>query len=190
MVKFKDMADTLVSRIVIGPPEGSNCTFSLNGPAAWAAPGGSNVATLATLVGDLHLRSAHGGLGVVVRDRVGFVGIGGITAPSQALDVSGSVNVSGTITAGNVGLRYWRATGTTPASGESTFVFPEGVVFANIVNIYGVYATDASTFGLFNSSTGNATVFPSIDGFHIDVNTASSASAKAFTIIIVTASNM
>ena len=58
---------------------------------------------------------------------VGNVGIG-ITNPTHSLDVSGSVNVSGTITNNNCTLKYWKITGTTPtmASGSGNYNLPSG----------------------------------------------------------------
>ena len=57
----------------------------LNGPAAWGAPGGPNLATVCnTTGGDLSLLSA-GGLGLTVMGASGNVGVGG------ALNVSGSI---------------------------------------------------------------------------------------------------
>lgn len=88
----------VIAHVVVGPRYGCNCSLSLNGPQAWAAPGGSNVATLSTTAGDLWIRSA-GGLGMTVNGSSCFVGVGGITVPQQAMDVSGNVTVSGTVTA-------------------------------------------------------------------------------------------
>ena len=56
--------------------------LQLNGPDAWAAPGGSNLASLVTTAGDLLLASATGHVGV------------NNAQPTCALDVSGAVRAS------------------------------------------------------------------------------------------------
>jgi len=71
----------------------------------------------------------------------GQVGIGKSTA-GYALDVSGSVNVSGTITTGNTGIRYWTIYGTTSSTvgTQTNYPTPSGMTTtpANIVAIWGV----------------------------------------------------
>ena len=88
---------------------GPSLTMQLNGPSSTDVSGGSNLASLATTAGDLHLLS-KGGHGVVVQGDTGFVGIGN-TNPLHALDVigaayvSGALNVTGTSKhTGNVGV--------------------------------------------------------------------------------------
>ena len=78
---------------------GPTVALQLNGPAAWALPGGSNLATLSTSAGDLRMTSAGGG-GLAVQALTGAVGVG-VTAPTAGygLDVSGSVNVRGGVRA-------------------------------------------------------------------------------------------
>ena len=67
--------------------------MQLNGPAAWGAPGGANLATLSTGKGDLRLSAsasdAAGG-GITVQAGTGRIGVGK-SQPSAALDVSGGV---------------------------------------------------------------------------------------------------
>jgi len=71
----------------------------------------------------------------------GQVGVGKSTA-GYALDVSGSVNVSGTITTGNTGIRYWTIYGTTSSTvgTQTNYPTPSGMTTtpANIVAIWGV----------------------------------------------------
>ena len=73
--------------------------LQVNGPAASAAPGGSNAATLQNDVGDLRMHAA-GGSGIAVSAGTGFVGLGGVQQPAATLDVSGAARVSGVVTAG------------------------------------------------------------------------------------------
>lgn len=76
-------------------------TMTLNGPAAYLAPGGSNLATLANTVagGDLRLQASlppggsGGGGGLTVQAGSGNVGVG-TGASAAALDVSGSIRAA------------------------------------------------------------------------------------------------
>ena len=101
------MSNAYARHAVATASGGPTFTMTLNGPAAWALSGGSNLATLSTTPGDLRLNAgpngpwAQGPKGVTVQAGTGNVGVGS-TAPAQALDVSGSVQVSGTVSAANV----------------------------------------------------------------------------------------
>ena len=127
----------------------------------------------------------------------GCLGIG-TTTPASALDVKGSVNVSGTIMAGNVGLQYWKYTGTTGTAGTSTtYGLPAGCVYGNIVAAYGGYTNviffpfnNTWTTTHPNDPTWSASLYiNNTNGINIDVGSAStSAASRPFTVIIVTAS--
>ncbi len=82
----------------------------------------------------------------------GSVGIGS-SAPTRALDVSGNVAVSGTVTAGNTGFKVYTVTGTLPGtSGSNSFSFPAGVSWANIIAISGVANYNGAAFVMFPSN--------------------------------------
>ena len=91
------MSNLVVRHRIAAASGGPTMTMQLTGPAAWAAPGGSNASSLATTAGDLRLTSA-GGNGLVVMGATGYVGIGfGIGAPTSpvaALDVSGGIHAT------------------------------------------------------------------------------------------------
>ena len=92
---------TFFSHMVVGPVDGSNCTLSLNGPAATGVPGGPDLASLATSAGDLSLQSA-GGKGIFIQKATGFVGVGKAPFGGNALDVSGDVAVHGSLVTSNI----------------------------------------------------------------------------------------
>ena len=149
----------VVAHVVVGPIGGSNCSLLLNGPAAWAAPGGSNVASLVTTAGDLRLLPA-GGCGLMVKGTTGFVGVGGITAPGVELDVSGAVratSISGN-GAGLTAVPWSSVTGVpTALSGGTTWMIEGGMLYytAGSVGIGSVTPVGA----LDVSGTLNATYF-------------------------------
>jgi len=135
---------------------------------------------------------------------VGFQGIGWTLASSvmwkstYALDVSGSVNVSGAITTGNAcSLRYWTVFGYTnsASAGTTTVGLPTGCVGTNIVGMYGTFTNGVYNFP-FNhtlSTAGNTarscTIF--FDGTNINVvngTGATNAYSCPFTVVIVTIS--
>lgn len=113
-----------------------------------------------------------------------------------SLDVSGSVNVSGTITTGNsCSLRYWIITGTTPAKGtEADYTLPTGCSYGNIVAAFGGYTNSIffpfhNTWFITNPSdlTWSASFYIGTNGLHISVGaSATSAESKPFKIIIIT----
>ena len=75
------------------------------------------------------------------------VGIGKAPLASSpySLDVSGNVNVSGTIMAGNVGFRIVTITGTLPTAANSlNIAFPSGVSSQNITMLVGYSKNGAS----------------------------------------------
>ena len=74
----------------------SNAFFiQVNGPAAWAAPGGSNAGVLHNGLGDVRITAAGGDdLGLTVQAGTGFVGVRN-DRPASALDVSGVISASG-----------------------------------------------------------------------------------------------
>jgi len=114
-----------------------------------------------------------------------------------ALDVSGSVNVSGTITTGNsCSLMYWKVIGNLPSAGNALSVaLPTGCSSTNVVAAYGGWL-NGSTFFPFNNTFfqagGNSTWEVSLylsSTVNIDVASSSTnASSKPFTVIIVTTS--
>lgn len=97
------MSNAVARQRISAAPGGPTLAMQLTGPAAWAAPGGSNMASLVTTAGDLRLTTA-GGAFVTVKGTSGNVGIGGVAAPGAALDVSGGVRVTGLFTACNVNV--------------------------------------------------------------------------------------
>jgi len=126
----------------------------------------------------------------------GNVGIGK-SIPSCALDVSGSVNVSGTITSGNnTSLRYWTILGTTGGSAGAQVgpvSVPSGCTWTNIVALYGTINTGVRIWPLNCTYNGNYyTVSCWCDNGNLyALNSTSSLSevwSKSFTMIIVTTS--
>ena len=122
----------------------------------------------------------------------GNVGIGS-TRPSVALDVVGSVNVSGTITTGNAcSLRYWKMTGTTPtysltSTVEVNYPYPAGVIQANIVGVYGTF-DGAWPFNMTRTvDTARVTWLYTGNQLAMGLGvSAFGASQRPFTVIIVT----
>lgn len=114
---------------------------------------------------------------------------------TYALDVSGGVAVSGTITTGNAcGLMYWKVTGNTPtysssAAVEGSYSYPSGCTFTNLVAYYGSYV-NGSTSMVFNNAVGGSWttyLYANTSGFHIGVGAnATGATFMPFTIILVT----
>jgi len=87
----------------------------------------------------------------------GQVGIGKSTA-SYALDVSGSVNVSGTITTGNAcSLIYWKVTGNMPPNTTSSvnINLPTGILLANIVGFHAGFTYGTSYYFPFSNAYNN-----------------------------------
>ena len=126
----------------------------------------------------------------------GSVGIGK-TNPACSLDVSGGVNVTGTITAGNVGMQYWQVAGTTGAVNTQVHVtLPTGCIYGNIIGAFGCF-DDGSCWFPFNNTlfqyeaaTHNASIFVhSTLGVIIAIPTGSTnAASKPFKVIIITTS--
>ena len=128
----------------------------------------------------------------------GNVGIGR-TNPTYSLDVSGSVNVSGgTITTGNsCSLCYWKLTGTTPTYSASVAVdlniqFPLGCDATTVVAIFGTFV-NGTTRMPFNMSVGGTSWTTQLynDSTQVKMSLvagAASASARPYSIIIITSS--
>ena len=77
------MSNAIVRHRIAAAQGGPTFAMQLTGPAAWAAPGGSNVASLVTSAGDLRLQAS-----------TGRVGVGMAPGAGVALDVSGSIRAS------------------------------------------------------------------------------------------------
>ena len=91
------MSNVFAQTVIGAVAGGGRCSLALNGPAAWALPGGSNVATLANSVGDMRL-SAGGHAGLRVRADTGDVDVSG------ALTVSGDFRAARTIYTSNMSV--------------------------------------------------------------------------------------
>ena len=118
---------------------GPTLSMQLTGPVAWAAPGGSNLATLSTTAGDLRLLSA-GGRGLAVLGASGNVGVGNI-APLYALDVSGAIHASGPVYA--------------PSATFATLVTSNLAVLGAVETV-NAYETHSSNVVIANAGTGPA----------------------------------
>ena len=103
--------------------------------------------------------------------------------------------MSGTIQTGNIGLRYWQITGTTPsiATGWNNYNMPTGCLSANTVYVFGSVnnGTSIMPFNHFYTTTDNwmARVFANTSGNTIQVNIPSGATSSAsqpFTAYVVT----
>ena len=129
----------------------------------------------------------------------GNVGVNKPPSTTFSLDVSGSVNVSGgTITTGNsCSLCYWKLTGTTPTYSASVAVdlniqFPLGCDATTVVAIFGTFV-NGTTRMPFNMSTGGTSWTTQLynDSTQVKMSLvagAASASARPYSIIIITSS--
>lgn len=131
-------------------------------------------------------------------------GIGWTVSPlavwksTYALDVSGSVNVSGTITTGNsCSLKYFSITGNTPsAGGNGGYGLPTGCLLANIVAIYGSFIASSGNVFPFNNTyfqySGDTSCEVSLyvnysAGVYIHVpSSGTTVGGRPFTAIVVT----
>ena len=195
------------SNVVTGPMYGSSLlvsgfvsmtsNLSVNGTMAATTHTGTSMtltgaAQAASLVstGTLAVMgtSTHTGTSTLT----GNVGIG--KAPtSYPLDVSWSVNVSGTLTAGSVGFRFATVTGTLLGANTSqTVAFPTGVTYTNIIMANGF--TTYSGIGLLPftyytpaDSGWIVALYPSSSGyFQITIpSTSTNAAGHAFTLYIM-----
>ena len=123
-----------------GGPAGT-LALTLNGPSAWAAPGGSNCGALTTTAGDLVLGTTGLGAtgGLTVKAVTGYVGVGTL-APAAALDVSGSINFTDKLLFN--GAPYVGSQWTTVAGPEY------GLTYASNVRIAGtLYASNLAVLG-------------------------------------------
>ena len=115
--------------------------------------------------------------------------------------IGGNLNVNGLTTlGGNVGLKFWKVTGTAPPTTVAVDIpLPNGCYYSNVVGFWGTYVNTGcfifplnNTFNYTTSSTGwDASIYLQANGnFHIDLATAHSTNVVncAITIIVVTIS--
>jgi len=117
---------------------GNQLLLQLNGPSAWAAPGGagSNVAMLSNISGDLRLLAAGGIPGLSVQSFTGNVGVGNY-APAYALDVSGNMRVMGALTV-------------------TSTLYTSNVNVLGAIEVINAYTTHSSNLVITNVGTGPA----------------------------------
>lgn len=163
-------------------------------PALRIADGGYVGIGTATPLNPLHV--VGNALVTGTLTQTGHVGIGTVPSNTYSLDVSGGVNVSGTITTGNsCSLKYWTVSGTTPSTaGVGNYTLPSGYIFANTVACYGGYNSSGYFFPFNNTHftysgdiAFNAEFWISGAGVSIRIQSgATYAFSAPFTIIIVT----
>lgn len=126
-------------------------------------------------------------------NNAGQVAIGKNTA-AYALDVSGSVTVSGTLTAGNQPFKIITITGTLGAVNSNTSItLPAGVTFSNIIGIFGMANYNGGYRFAVNDSrdpSGWWQVYINANGtFAIYIPTASTnVAGQSYTLSFITSS--
>ena len=158
----KDVYDTAVGRMPRGGGTFSGQVFSADGLILLSNTGKTNSNRLAfandatygqfTIIQRDSSTANYLSLGhleepdITINGVTGNVGIGK-TNPTSSLDVSGDVNVSGTITAGNVAFKIYTISGTLPAASGTALnvAFPSGVTSQNIVALTGVCQNNTGT---------------------------------------------
>jgi len=114
-----------VYRKALGPGRAA-MVMAVTVPGAYAAPGSTPLATLTATAGDLSLASSNS-VGLTVQANTGYVGVG-TAVPRAALDVSGNVAVSGTVTADTLAFTTMTAnTGTISGVAHLTTIMGTGI---------------------------------------------------------------